>query len=428
MTRYFRAGIAAATALAALSGCTATSGAADLLRADVAARTVPVGDASALPEVVDATRRLGTVLLGAAKDQNTVVSPSSLAVALSMLTEGARGTSLTELEAALGATGENRRDAFAALRGALLALDGDPRAATGDELPERPIVHLAGQVVINNGFTVNDDFLAALADVYDAGIQHADLASEEGKKLLDAWTDRHTGGLIPESAITPTPDLRLVFQDAILLAARWQTPFLAADTYPRVFTLPDGATVDVDMMSALKTPFAYAEVSGWQAARLPYQEALHADVVLPPAGTDPGAVTPEILAALDHALDQATPAPLDLAMPVLDLQSELNLLDLFPALGVGSVRCEDDGADLSGIALTPGELCVSQAVQQAVLKVDEEGTVAAALTEIAVAEASLPVVTHSLHLDRPYLFTVSHTATGWPLFMAAVRDPRPAAP
>jgi serine protease inhibitor len=30
----------------------------------------------------------------------------------------------------------------------------------------------------------------------------------------------------------------------------------------------------------------------------------------------------------------------------------------------------------------------------------------------------------ALHLDRPFLVQIAHTQTGWPLFLAAVRDPR----
>ena len=423
MTSHLRAGLALLAVLALLTSWGGGGGGA--ARADVAARTVPVDAAASLPKVVQASRALGTELLAfAPRDGNVVVSPSSLVVALSMLTEGARGTSLAELEKALGAGGEDRKDALAALRGALLALDGDPKAATAAELPDRPIVHLADQVVIDDGFTVDDDFLRALADVYDAGIRYTDLGTDAGKKVLDDWADHHTGGLIKKSVIEPAPDLRLVFQDALLLAARWQSPFSARDSGERDFTLPDGKRVGVKTMSSIKPAFAYAELDGWKAARLPYVEALHADVILPPEGVDPGEVTPEILAGLDAALSKATPEPLDLTLPVLDVKGTLDLLPAFPTLGLTSLSCDSGAADLSGIALKPGELCVSQAAQQTVLKVDEEGTVAAALTEIGVTEASAPLAGNVLHLDRPFVFTVSHTSTEWPLFFAAIRNPQ----
>ena len=419
-----RAGIAGLGlfGLLALTGCGGGDPSAGLVRADgVPARVVPVAAAAALPDVVDATRRVGTATLALApRDDNAVVSPSSLMMALAMLTEGAKGDTLTALDAMFRASGEDRRDAVAALRGALLALDGDPAAATADKLPERPIIHLANQVVVDDEFEPSPEYLKALADVFDAGVQRADLGSQAGKQVLSEWVKHHTGGLIPETAIQPNPDLRLVLQDAILLAAAWQTPFEPAGTALRPFTLPDGTGVEAESMFAMQN-FGYAEVDGWRAVRLPYVEALHSDVLLPPEGTDPADVTPELLAKVTAALDAAQSQLVTLTLPTLDLgPTTLDLLEVLPAIGA-PVLCED-GPDLSGMG--PGDLCVLQAAQQTVLKVDEAGTVAAAVTEIGVGETSAPMPQQELFFDRPYLFTISHSDTDWPLFLAAVRDPR----
>ena len=419
-----RAGVSGLVALGMLAaGCGGNPSAA-LLRGEGAARMVPVAAATALPQVVDAPRRLGvTTLALAPREGNTVISPSSLAMALAMLTEGARGETLTALETMLGAAGEERRDAIAALRGALLAHDGDPAAATGKELPDRPIIHLANQIVTDDGYQPSQAFLDALVDVFDAGVQSTDLSSEAGMDVLSAWIKQHTGGLIEKTAIEPDPDLRLVLQDVILLAARWQRPFDPGSTTPRPFTLPDGSEVEADALVGMEQ-WAYAEVDGWRAIRLPYVEALHADVLLPPDGVDPAEASADLLARVSSALDAAALATVVLSMPKLDVGPEkLNLLDILPAIGA-PVLCPDR-PDLSGIG--PEELCVSQAMQQTVLKVDEAGTVAAAVTEIGVRETSAPLPEHELHVDRPYLFTISHTETGWPLFLAAIRDPRPTA-
>ena len=83
-------------------------------------------------------------------------------------------------------------------------------------------------------------------------------------------------------------------------------------------------------------------------------------------------------------------------------------------------------AGLGGLLVDPpGPPFVGQAVQQAVLKVDEEGTRAAAVTEIGLEAGSAPVTPPAeLLVDRPYLFAVGDTVSGLPLFLAAVRDPR----
>ncbi|MFC7766122.1 serpin family protein [Leucobacter soli] len=110
------AGLIAALAvpLLALSACAtpdteppATPDASGELRAqNVSMRTVALSEAEALDAAVAATGALGLLALEAAPHEgNVVVSPAGLATALAMLTEGAKGRSLEDLEAALGATG-----------------------------------------------------------------------------------------------------------------------------------------------------------------------------------------------------------------------------------------------------------------------------------------------------------------------------------
>lgn len=417
--------IVALTLLVPLAGCAGGNPDKGMeSAAGVVLRSVPVEAASALPSVVAATRKLGTVMLAEAPaDANVVTSPSSVMVALGMLAEGARGATLTELESVLGASGTGRKDAFAALRGTLLRMDGDPAVVKKDKLPDVPVVHLADQVVVDDAYQVSADYLKALAEDFGAGTQKVDLASADGKRVLDAWVNHHTGGLIDKSAIEPDPYLKVVLQDAILLAARWETPFMAEGTAPRPFTLADGTQVSTETMGAARE-ITYAEVDGWRAARLPYVEGtLYADLILPPSGVDPASVTPEVLAKVAAALDGAQPVLLKLMLPSLDIKPDaMKLQPVLAKAGLAHLWC-DTNPDLTGIG--PEDLCVSQAVQRAVLKVDEEGTIAAAVTEIGVAAGSAPAEPElELRFDRPYLMQITAAETSWPLFLSAVRDPR----
>jgi serine protease inhibitor len=364
---------------------------------------------------VAATEHLGLLALRASDDpdQNALVSPASLSFALALLAEGAGGETVAALDAALGASGEGRTAAYNALQGALARHDGDPGVVQDDELPDEPLLHLANQAVLDDDLTVEQGYLDALATSFDAGVQRTDLGGGEGKRVLDAWVDHHTGGLIEESAIEPDPLLRLVLQNAVLLAARWQTPFEEDATRAEDFTGPDG-TAPAETLHATES-FAYAEHAGWAAVRLPYASAFHADVLLPPAGTDPAEITPATLTALTGALDAGTPT----------LELEPPTLDLAPALDEAGLSGLYDGPDLSGISTTE-PLQVSQVLQQAYLSLDEDGTVAAAVTEIGVetSGAAPGPAAVPMHVDRPYLLRIAHTETGLALFLAAVRDPR----
>lgn len=375
--------------------------------------------AAALPDLVAAADALGLALVGAAGTATTVTSPASLQVTLSMAAEGSEGQTLAELEALIGANGQERTDGINALSTALADLEGDPAAAQGDELPANPVVHRASRLLLDDSLTVQQTFIDALARSYDAPAETTDLNAADAREILDAWVDEHSGGLVPRSAITPGPELRLALQDAVVLAARWEQPFRAELTRPHPFTLASGEQVEVDLMATGEPrATAYAQVDGWQAVRLPYTgDRLTADIILPPEGSAPTALSPSVLDELKVGLDGQEGRLVVLQMPVVHASTSL---DLLPFLADRVPAALEGG--FGGISDEP--LLITQLTQQGVLTVDEEGTVAAAVTEMGMAGSAEPDPSVTLTVDRPYLVRIADGRTGWPLFLAHVADPR----
>ena len=391
------------------------------LRSDVEHEVVTVQDSVGVPDAVDATTALGAALVMAGEPgENRVISPASVAVALAMLAEGARGESAAVLDGALGVTGEERTDAYNALQSAVLEYDGDPGAVDDDDLPERPLLHLANGVVVDEGREVEPAYLDSLARGYGAGVRMAELSDSSGTRALDAWVREHTGGRIDSSSIRPDPHLALVLQNAVLLAARWQDPFGPELTAERPFTLASGEEVAVEAMTR-QVMAAYAEDAGGQAVRLPYSEAFAMDVLLPAPGRQaaPGA---EEWQALDSSLGGPAATDVQLQLPKVDVETSVDLVPPLTELGLG-VLFRDPGADLTGIA---PDLFVGAVGHQTTLTMDEEGTVAAATTEIGAEAGYAPAPTDPvvMTVDRPFALRIVHVETGWPLFMGVVADPR----
>lgn len=428
ISRLLRTSVAAFGAAGLLAACAATPQHADRppspgLVVGQGSLRAPAADA-ATADVVAASWRLGLAALSTGQGDATVVSPSSLAVALSMLAEGASGPGRAALEDALGASGDARRDAVALLRASLRPYDRDASGVQDDTLGPTPLVHQASQIVVDDGSALLDGFLDRLATGYGAGVLVTDLSSEGGLAPLHTWAEEHTGGLVKRSAITPSPDLVAAVQDAIALAAAWQVPFEPDGTHDRPFTRADGSSVEVPTMSIL-TDLAHVSVDGWQAVRLPYASdegpGVHSDIVLPPAGVVARTVPVHVLAAIVAALDDAPLSKVELMLPRVDLSSKVDLLPALGAAGLGHLA----SAETSGLdGIVEGEtLEVGQAVQQAVLIVAEDGTRAAALTEIGLRVTSVPLTDVTMIVDRPFLLTVADSSTGWPLFLAHVGDP-----
>lgn len=405
--------VVGALALAACGGA-AQSGP---LRGEAEPLAVDLADAPAAPDVVAATDAIGAELLGLSDaGGTTVVSPASMSFALGMLGEGASGDGVTQMDALLGSSGQDRLEAYAALRGSLAPLDGDVSMLGDGELPDEPVLHLAAQVALAEDTEVPAEYLDRVAEGFDAGVARGDLASQEGvDALLGEWVRENTGGLIEESAIQPSSDLRLVLQDAVVLGARWQTPLVSGpDTM--AFTTAGGSEAEVPAMGGSLT-VPVLDDAGWTGVRLAYQgERLVADVLLPPEGTDPTRVEAQDLSDAVEAMAVADPTQVALTVPTLDLRVTVDatgwLGDAAPSV--------TGGTGLQGL----GGGGVSQVTQQVVLDMNEEGTIAAAVTEIAVERSAPAVPPLSLDINRAYLVRIADTETGLTLFLAAVNDPR----
>ena len=91
--------------------------------------------------------------------------------------------------------------------------------------------------------------------------------------------------------------------------------------------------------------------------------------------------------------------------------------DVLTALGMG-VAFSPGAADFTKM-YAPGGIWIDQVKHKSFVKVDEEGTEAAAATSVAMVDsAPMPVV-----VDRPFVFVLREKLSGTILFMGKVMDP-----
>ena len=110
------------------------------------------------------------------------------------------------------------------------------------------------------------------------------------------------------------------------------------------------------------------------------------------------------------------------SIPKLDLASTANLVPALQGSGLNAVFTGAD--DALGYISDTTDLYVDQAWQQGRIVVDEAGTVAAAVTELGVAEASAILPETSFIADRAHLIIIEDKTVGWDLFQVLVNDPR----
>ena len=420
----------APTAAVMLGACSSASG--KQLTSKATHETIsPSEVASEVAKAATACDQLGgkllTHYLKADSTTTAMASPLSLALVLAILADGATDATTQGYDALLGLSGEDRDRAWSAIQSSLNRYDGELKGFDPDKVPDKPLAHLANHVLIadEKDIKVKQTYLDTVLRWFSTEIEQIEVDSM--KKNLDAWASRNTAGLIPNSGITITKDTRLVVQNALLFAAQWDSPFKAEDTSPQDFTLAGGKTVKADLMHDTRS-IPYATGQGWAAVRLAYasgegntdgapkESQLALDVVLPDAGSLPSAMDAGTWAAASKALDEAEAREVRLSLPKVDLTSEpKELLDFLKEQGL-----KPEGLDKMARGLT-----LAQVVQQVRLILDEEGTVAAALSEGGVEVMAAPEPDNPVEftVNHPYVLRLRDLTSGTALVEAAVMDP-----
>jgi serpin B len=220
---------------------------------------------------------------------------------------------------------------------------------------------------------------------------------------------------------------RLVLVNAIYFLGDWVEAFDRARTTPRPFSVAHDRTKDVPMMWRSGT-YRHARDVDASILELPYHGGASMLVVLPDDTFGLPAVEANLdVGTLERWQASLRPREVHVSIPrfTLDATEPLKLATELRVLGMS--RPFDAGrADFTGIAAPPSAedgLYVTDVVHKAFVKVDEQGTEAAAATVVEMALRGGPSQTPSFVADHPFLFFILDQITGLILFAGRVSDP-----
>ena len=356
--------------------------------------------------------------LSEGEEGNLFYSPYSISLALAMTYAGARGETEQQMAATMHYTLSQERlhPAFNALD-TMLASYGDDEDAFQ--------LNVANAIWGQEGYEFLPTFLDILAENYEAGLHTVDFVNETeaARQVINDWvsdrTEEKIQDLIPKGKLNSMA--RLVLTNAIYFNGKWVLPFEKSNTHDEPFTLLDGSTVTVPMMSQVES-FKYAEGNGYQAVELPYRGSnVSMLFILPEAGRFEemeGVFSAESVMAITESL---TSQQVHLFVPKFTFESEFNLSEALIQMGMPAAF---GSADFSGMTGNR-DLFISDVVHKAFVAVDEEGTEAAAATAVIMGETSAAVIEEPIlmKLDRPFLFLIHDNDTGTILFIGRVLKP-----
>ena len=346
--------------------------------------------------------RLGYRVLAQLSDgqRNVFVSPVSLAWALSMAADGAQDETKQKLLSALGAE------------------DTDAVAARGAPLGDAG-VRWANAAFVSRDIELLPDYADRLAAAYAA--ERFPLTGAEG---VEDWVREKTDGLIDSLPLEGLDEsMPLILVNAVAMDAEWASPFDPENTWEADFHAPDG-DVSVPFMHQ-EAYMQYGESMGIQFVCKAYDAGSLALMIALPAE---GGLKRALNALSENPSTFFTfkpkPESVALSLPKLDISTGESLKEAVVGAGCW-LPFSEKYANYSGISDTP--LLISDVMQQVRFQLDEDGTRAAAATEVIMAMGAAPdngPQPIEFKADRPFILAVADRGSGAILFAGVVVNPR----
>ena len=353
--------------------------------------------------------------LSGAGEENAVLSPVNIYMALAMLAELTDGESRAQLLDLIGAQNIEavREQAQAIWR------------ACSMDVEEIQCV-LASSIWLRDDLGYVQSTMDMLANTYYASSYRGEMGSGEINRAIQSWLNEQTRGLLEEqaAAIETDPRTVLLLATTIYYSAQWTDEFNEELNYTDVFHAPSG-DVDADYMYAEQF-MDYYSGEGWGAVRLSLRGGNGMWFILPDEGVSVDALleNEEVMRLMSAGeADGGEYARVYFSVPKFDIASQLDLIEGLMELGVTDVF-DPDVSDFTPMTTDTGmPIYVSEATHAARVKIDEEGVEAAAFTVIiADGAAAEPEDEIYFTLDRPFLFAIS-SRDGLPLFTGVVNRP-----
>ncbi len=348
-------------------------------------------------------------------DKNIFISPLSVSMALGMTLNGAAGETQAAMEQTLEFTGMTTDDINQTYRSLIDLLTNLDRKVTFE---------IGNSIWYREGMAFEQTFIDVNKQFFDAVVRAVNFNdAEAAAALMNAWVKDKTHGKISEIVKPDAIDWNTVMFliNAIYFKGTWTFEFKKENTRDDQFTKLDGSPIPCKMMNMTGT-LSYFENDLFQAVDLPYGDKLFSmTIFLPKLPLDVNALLAELTqenwdAWLSSFVDRTT----ELQFPKFTLEYELTMNNVLKALGMEIAF--SGAADFTRM-YAPGGLYIDEVIHKTFVKVDEEGTEAAAVTSVEVAETSVPSYP-LMRVDRPFLFVIRDHHSGAILFMGKIVEPK----
>ena len=349
-------------------------------------------------------------------NKNIFISPSSVAIALSMTYNGASGETQEAIAKALELQ-NIKIDEINDYNHNIQEL-----LANGDTNVE---LNIANSLWARKDIALEQTFLNKVKEFYQAEISNLDFKDSNAANTINAWVKKNTKDKIDKIVDRIEPDSMLFLINAVYFKGKWEAPFEKSLTKPQPFTLADGTKIQHPAMSR-SGEYRYYEAPTFQAISLPYGTGRFSmEIFLPKAKSNLLEFQKQLTAKnWQEWSTKFTRKEGLIQLPRFKVEYETSLKSALQNMGM-AIAFDSDKADFRNLSTV--KAFIGEVKHKTFVEVNEEGTEAAAATsiEMKVTSASPSEETpFQMIVDRPFFFTISDRQTGTIIFMGAIQNPK----
>jgi serine protease inhibitor len=348
---------------------------------------------------------------------NKLISPLSIYLALSMVYNGANNATLDSIAKVLQLSGISIDDLNSTCEALLQQLPTEDNEVQ---------LSIANSIWYNkNSFQPLTSFIDTTKSFYNAAIEPLNFADQSSVNTINNWIAQHTNNKIQKVLTAIDPGELMYLINAIYFNGGWKNAFKTSNTRNDIFHLQNGTSVSTPFMNEEITINKYGD-STMSVIELPYGGGKsYSMYILLPADQQlsinnfASLMNENILSGIISQMDSqhvAVSLPSwEYSYSIDDMRADLSSLGMGIAFG--------NGADLSKMYdPTQTSAYINKAIHKTYIKVNEQGTQAAAVTVIGITTSVGPAI-QLLKFDHPFLYAIIEKQTGTVLFVGMVNDP-----
>ncbi|KAK7881252.1 hypothetical protein WMY93_029661 [Mugilogobius chulae] len=357
------------------------------------------------------------------RTSNVFFSPLSISSALAMVLFGARGNTATQMSECLKTND----------------ISGDVHSAFGSllqTLNKLDTLNIANRLYGEQTYQFDKTFLAGTEKYYNSELQTVDFVhkSEEARVTINTWVEKKTKGkiknLLAEGAVDNLTKLVLV--NAIYFKGNWDEKFKKRLTIDDDFRINKSQTKKVKMMyQKSKFPLKYIKDINCEVLEMPYKgKELSMLIFLPQKFEDDTTGLEKLEQQLTYEnfaewtrTNRMHRKKVMVYVPRFKLEETYDLKNILTSMGMVDAF-DENRCDFSGMSPAK-ELAVSEVIHKAFVELNEEGTEAAAATDVGLVNYAIgwSEPPSTFKADHPFLFFIRHNSTNSILFAGRYCSP-----